>query len=333
MRHIDPKEHPIPVVHQTLLGGVAPRPIACVSSLDAEGRSNLSPFSYYNAFGANPPVVVVSPAYRGTDGVPKHTFLNIVETKEFTVSAVSYSMVEQISLASSDYGRGIDEFIKAGFTKRPSRIVAPPGVAESPFVMECRLLQHVDTGGLPGSGNLLIGEVVMFHVRESAYAEDRLDPRRLDLVARMGGNWYCRAHGDALFQLPKPKHNGIGFDALPAHLLDSVILTGNDLGKLAGAATLPDPATVFARWRADLARIGGSQPLPGDFDTELRSANPRGALLRILGDLKAGSLTRPSLIAKLQFCVRAFLESGDIDLAWECALMSGPLDADALLAG
>lgn len=332
MRHIDPKEHPVPIVHQTLLGGVAPRPIALVSTLDAEGRSNLSPFSYYNAFGANPPVIVVSPAYRGTDGVPKHTFLNIVETKEFTVSAVSFSMVEQISLASSDYGRGVDEFVKAGFTKLPSRIVAPPGVAESPFVMECRLLQHVDTGGLPGSGNLLIGEVVMFHVRESAYTGDRLDPHRLDLVARMGGNWYCRANGDALFQLPKPKHNGIGFDALPHHLLDSVILTGNDLGKLAGAAALPDPGAVLSRWKSDLARIGGSQPLPDDFETELRASNPRGALLRILGDCKTGNLTTSSLSARLQRCARAFLDAGDIELAWECALMSAPLESDALLA-
>jgi flavin reductase (DIM6/NTAB) family NADH-FMN oxidoreductase RutF len=332
VKHIDPKEHPVPIVHQTLLGGVAPRPIALVSSQDAEGRNNLSPFSYYNAFGANPPVIVVSPAFRGTDGVPKHTFLNIVESKEFTVSAVSFDMVEQISLASSDYERGVDEFVKAGFNTLPSTIVTPPGVAESPFVMECRLLHHIDTGGLPGSGNLLIGEVVMFHVRESAYTDDRLDPRRLDLVARMGGNWYCRANGEALFQLPKPKHNGIGFDALPAHLLESTVLTGNDLGKLAGAASLPDAAAVLARWKADLSRISTSQPIPDDLDTELNAMNPRGALLHILGHIKAGGVSPHVLATMLQRCAQCFLLSGDLALAWECALMSAAVESGDLQA-
>ena len=332
MKHIDPTEHPLPYVHQLLLGGVAPRPIAFVATHDAKGRCNLSPFSYYNAFGANPPVIVVSPAYRGTDGVPKHTFLNIVETKEFTVSAVSFDMVEQINLASSDYEQGVDEFVKAGFTKLPSSVVAPPGVAESPFVMECRLRQYVDTGGLPGSGNLLIGEVVMFHAHESAFTENRLDPRRLDLVARMGGNWYCRANGDALFQLPKPKHNGIGFDALPSHLLESVILTGKDLGMLAAAASLPDSATVLARWKTERARLGAAQSLPDLFDAELRASNPRGALLRVLGDIREKALTEPYLAARLQRCAQAFLRSGDVDQAWECALMSGAPELRALLS-
>jgi flavin reductase (DIM6/NTAB) family NADH-FMN oxidoreductase RutF len=322
MRHIDPKEHPVPFVHQLLLGGVAPRPIAFVSTLDGEGNANLSPFSFYNAFGANPPIVVVSPAYRGSDGTPKHTFLNILETKEFAVSAVTFDMVEQISLASSDYPRGSDEFIKAGFTKLPSSRIAPPGVAESPFVMECRLLQHIGTGDRPASGNLLLGEVVMIHARESAFTDDTLDPRRLDLVARMGGTWYCRANGDALFQLPKPRHNGIGFDALPAHLLESAVLSGNDLGKLAGVAQLPDVSAIRAKWKTDLARLGGGPALPDLFSVELRADNPRGALLQLFCTIKAGTQTAARISALLQRCAHAFLRAGDIDRAWECALMS-----------
>ncbi|MBL0174743.1 MAG: flavin reductase family protein [Ignavibacteria bacterium] len=333
MRHIDPKEHPVAHVHQILLGGVAPRPIALVSTLDGEGNSNVSPFSFYNAFGANPPIVVVSPAFRGSDGTPKHTFLNILETSEFAVSAVTFDMVEQISLASSDYPRGTDEFVKAGFTKLPSVRIAPPGVAESPFVLECRLMQHVGTGDRPASGNLLIGEVVMIHVRESAFTDDTLDPRRLDLVARMGGTWYCRANGEALFQLPKPRHNGIGFDALPAHLLESAVLSGNDLGTLAGVATLPDVSAIREKWKTDLQRLGGGPALPDLFSVELRADNPRGALLLLFADIKGGISPPRRIAGRLQRCAQAFLRAGDIDRAWECALMSDEREIASLREG
>jgi flavin reductase (DIM6/NTAB) family NADH-FMN oxidoreductase RutF len=322
MRHFNPSEHPVPFVHRLLLGGVAPRPIALVASMDAEQRLNLSPFSFFNAFGANPPIIVVSPAYRGKDGTPKHTFGNILTTREFTVSAVTWDMVEQISLASSDYPAGVDEFVKAGFTPLASTLVATPGVAESPFVMECRLLQHIDTGAQPGSGNLLVAEVLMFHVRESVLDGDRIDPRRMDLVARMGGDWYCRANGEALFELPKPSHNGIGMDALPEHLRNSVILTGNDLAGLAGVAALPDVEAIRKRWHQDLDRMYVDQHSADMFDVELRAGNPRGALLCLLKDWKAGRLDETHRHTRLLHCTRAFLAEGDIDLAWECALMS-----------
>lgn len=330
MKTIDPREHPVPFVHRTLLSGVAPRPIALVSTVDGEGRHNLSPFSFYNAFGANPPVIVVSPSYRGKDGTAKHTFENIRDTGEFTVSAVSYSMVEQISLASSDYDRGVDEFEKAGFTKLPMDVVAPPGVAESPFVMECRLLQHVDTGGNPGSGNLMIAEVLRFHVRDSAFEGERIDPRRLDLVARMGYNWYCRASGDALFELPKPAHNGIGVDALPAHVRESSILTGNDLGKLAGIASLPDAEAIVARWEhmyADLLPEGGGPDL---YETEMRAGSAQRAVTALLRAWKYHGLDDVRVSAQLQRCTQTALTADDLVLAWECALMADPARLAAL---
>lgn len=324
MKSFNPKEHPVPFVHRMLLSGVAPRPIALVSTVDSGGSLNLSPFSFFNAFGANPPVIVVSPAYRGKDGTPKHTFENIVSTKEFTVSAVSHAMVEQISLASSDYERGVDEFIKAGFTKLPSAVVAAPGVAESPFVMECRLIQHFDTGGKPGSGNLLIAEIVMFHVKDSAFDGDRIDPRRLDLVARMGYNWYCRANGDALFELPKPGYKGIGIDALPAHLRESCVLTGNNLAKLASVEKLPDGEEILLRWQKDLNEILPSGVGADDIDVELRTGTPYRALLALLVDWKSGSIKADAMSWQLQRCSQAALNENEITLAWECAFMSNP---------
>ncbi|MBE0644509.1 MAG: flavin reductase [Bacteroidetes bacterium] len=333
MRSFDPKEHPVPFVHRLLLSGVAPRPIALVSSLDAEGRYNLSPFSFFNAFGANPPVIVVSPAYRGKDGTPKHSFENIRDTGEFTVSAVSHAMVEQISLASSDYERGVDEFVKSGFTKLPSRIVAPPGVAESPFVIECRLLHHYDTGGLPGSGNLMIAEVVMFHVRESAFTGDRIDPRRLDLVARMGYNWYCRANGEALFELPKPGHSGIGFEALPQHIRESAVLTGNNLAKLAGTETLPDSHEILERWSEDMRGIDPAEVEADMFEVELRMGQAHRALLALMADWKRGALDNPGISRRLQHCTQVALEHNELTFAWECALMSHADAVAALSAG
>ncbi len=332
MKSIDPKEHPVAFVHRLLLSGVAPRPIALVSTLDREGYYNLSPFSFFNAFGANPPVIVVSPAYRGKDGTPKHSFENIRDTKEFTVSAVSYDMVDQISLASSDYERGADEFIQAGFTKLPSRIVAPPGVAESPFVMECRLLHYYDTGGKPGSGNLMIAEVVMFHLRESILEDERIDPRRLDLVARMGYNWYCRANGDALFELEKSTHVGIGFQALPAHVRESTVFTGSNLARFAGVKQLPDARGILLRWQVDLENLSPEEAESDMFEVELRMKQANRALRTVLTDMKTGALRNGDVALRLQRCAQVALEQNEVTFAWECALMSHP-DAVAALSG
>jgi flavin reductase (DIM6/NTAB) family NADH-FMN oxidoreductase RutF len=223
-----------------------------VATLDAEGHVNLSPFSFFNVFGVNPAVVCFSPAYSGRTGAPKHTMLNVLETKECTVSIVSHEMVHQISLASAPYERGVDEFVKSGLTKLKSAKVAPPGVAESPFVMEARLLHHVDFGKQPGSANMMICEIVMVHVAERVMTESGgIDPTLIDQVARLGGPYYTRAK-DGIFVLPQPAKVLVGIDSLPEELRSSPILTGKHLAQLATIEAVPenfvdDLSTVFTR--------------------------------------------------------------------------------------
>jgi len=323
MRHIDPSTIPHAESHRYLLAGVAPRPIAFVGTVDLHGRYNLSPFSFFNAFGANPPVVAFSPAYRGVDGTPKHTFQNILATGEFTISAVSYSMVGQASLASSDFPEGIDEWVKAGLTKLPSHRVAPPGVAESPMVMECRLLQHVDLGGKAGSGNLMIGEVVMFHLKESVFNGAYMDAERLDLVARMGGGLYCRASGPALFTLEKPTGVGMGFDRLPHEVRNSRWLTGNELSALAGVPALPDPFEVARYW----AEVSHRSPVsPDDDDRERRCADRDrleeiASLTMMTGDADSALEWRHRAAA-------AHLRVRDVTRAWMCAAPLNDTEAE-----
>lgn len=232
MRTFDPKEIPFHETHRLLLGGVAPRPIAFVGSVDKDGRPNLAPFSFFNAFGANPPIVCFSPAFSGKTGAPKDTFLNVVETGECTISVVTYDMVHQTSLASAPFPKGVDEFEKAGFTKYASQKVKAPGVAESPFIMEARLVKHVDFGALPGGANMMICEILLFHISDRVFDEkDAIDPHRMDQVARMGGAWYTRAaHG--LFSLAQPSTVTPGFDVLPVEVRESDYLSGHDLARL-----------------------------------------------------------------------------------------------------
>ncbi len=244
MRQIDPATIPVGEVHRYLLSCVAPRPIAFVTTRSADGIVNLSPFSFFNAFGANPPVVAFSPAFRGSDGSSKHTYENILETGEFTISTVSYSMVEQMSLSSADWPREVDEFDVTGLTPTPSTVVSPPGVAESPMFMECTLMHHLSLGDGPASGNLLVGEVKMFHIKDSLFVGKYPDVDRLDLVARMGGPQYCRASGDAVFSLAKPSGLGVGYQALPEAVKQSDVLTANDTGILASHSVLPSESEV-----------------------------------------------------------------------------------------
>ena len=233
-----------------LTGGVGPRPIALASTRSLDGVRNLAPFSFFNAFGANPPMVAFAPNRRGRDGTLKHTYLNAVATAEFVIAAVSYAMVQQMNIASAEYPEGVDEFGKAGFSALPALRVKPDLVAEAPFQMECRLHRVVELGAGPGSGLLLVGEVVAFHAREDCFEGASLCPGRLDLVGRNGGSWYTRAWGPALFELPKPEGRPIGLDALPEALRHSAILTGNDLGRLASRTEWPD--------------LGGAGPRPDD---------------------------------------------------------------------
>ena len=227
-------------IYNLMISGVSPRPIAFVATQDKNEVVNLAPFSYFNAFGSNPPIIGFSPANSGRTGKKKDTLLNITETKEFSVSMVDYEMVEQVSLSSCEYDSEIDEFIKSGFQKRKSTIIKPPCVENSPFMMECKLYNILELGGKPGSGNLILGEIVCFHVRKDIFNENNeIDPSKLDPISRLGYNYYSRSK-EGLFEIFKPHHNGIGFDQLPSKIKESTYLTGNELAKLAGVKEFPD---------------------------------------------------------------------------------------------
>jgi flavin reductase (DIM6/NTAB) family NADH-FMN oxidoreductase RutF len=242
MKTIDPTTIPAPEFYRYLTASVAPRPIAFASTIDRDGRVNLSPFSFFNVFGSNPGILVFSPVLRGRDGSAKDTLLNVQEVPEVVVNLVSYAMVEQASLASSEYARGVNEFVKAGFTEVPSERVRPPRVGESPVQLECRVRDVIETNAeAPGSANLVIAEVLLAHVAEELLDERGfIDPRKTDWVGRLGGDWYVRTSGAALFEVARPRH-GIGIDQLPQPVRESTILTGNDLGKLGNVETLPEP--------------------------------------------------------------------------------------------
>lgn len=239
---IDPKEIATPKLQGYLQGAIAPRPIAFASTIDRNGQVNLSPFSFFNMFSTKPPILVFSPSRRVRDNTTKHTLENVKEVPEVVVNIVNYAMVEQSSLASCEYPKGINEFVKAGFTELSSERVKPPRVAESPASFECKVNEVISLGSEGGAGNLIICEIVLAHFKSEILDEHgHIDPQRLDAVARMGGDFYCRAHGDNIFTVPKPNMKlGIGFDQLPEEIKKSKILSGNDLGRLANIEKLPE---------------------------------------------------------------------------------------------
>lgn len=237
MLSLNPSELPIPSLHQYLLGAVGPRPICFASTVDANGRPNLAPFSFFNVFSAKPPIAIFSPNLSGKTGKAKDTHLNIKEVPECVINIVNYDMVQQMSLASSPYEKGINEFEKAGFTAIPSELVKPMRVKESPVQLECKVFELKEIGNC----NLVFCEVVKIHISESVLDDKQMiDQQKIDLVARMGGNWYCRAHGDALFEIEKPITTiGIGVDSIPVSVKNSHVLTGNNLGQLGNMEVLP----------------------------------------------------------------------------------------------
>jgi len=235
--------------HPFLVGAVAPRPVAFASTIDAEGRVNLSPYSFFNAFSSNPPILVFSPANRVRDNTQKHTLQNVREVPEVVINICDFALVEQLSLASTEYAKGVNEFTKAGLTELASELVRPPRVAEAPAAFECVVEQVIELGHNNGAGNLIICRVVRAHFRQDILLPDAtgIDPFKLDAVARLGGDWYCRASGSSLFEVAKPnRHIGIGIDQLPEHLRSSTVLTGNELGRLANIehSALPTPAQI-----------------------------------------------------------------------------------------
>lgn len=247
---IDPKELPVPQLHGHLLSAVAPRPIAFASTVDKDGNVNLSPFSFFNVFSANPPVMIFSPARRGRDNTTKHTLENVKEHAEVVVNIVSYDMVQQMSLSSTEYEKGVNEFVKAGFTEVKSERVKPPRVKEAPVSFECKVIEVKSLGEEGGAGQLVICEVLLMHIADRVLDENgKIDVRKIDLVARMGGNWYARANGDAIFEVTKPLTTmGIGVDQIPDRIRTSTVLTGNHLGQLGNVEALPteDQVNEFA---------------------------------------------------------------------------------------
>ncbi|MGI4885995.1 MAG: flavin reductase family protein [Janthinobacterium lividum] len=289
-----------PAQWMPLLGGaVAPRPIAFVSTVDADGRVNLSPYSFFNIFSYTPPILVFSPVNRGRDGSEKHTLLNVRAVPEAVVNICDYAMVQQLSLASAEYPAGVNEFVKAGFTALASERVHPPRVAEAPAAFECVVEQIVPLSEGPGAGHLVVCRAVRAHFRQDVLLPGAagIDPFKLDAVARLGGDWYSRASGASLFEVVRPNRRlGIGIDALPAHLRNSKLLTGNDLGQLANVEreALPTPAQVDA------------------FKTE-----PMVAYL--LNKYAAGG---PELQRQLTVLAQQFLAEGRVAEAWQVLLMA-----------
>ena len=243
---IIPGEIKTGLLHSYLLGAIAPRPICFASTVDKDGNANLSPFSFFNVFGSNPTTLIFSPARRVRDNTIKHTLQNIYETNEVVINVVNYAMVQQTSLSSCEYEKGVDEFVKAGFTKLASEKVKPYRVAESPVQLECKVRQVIETGTEGGAGNLVICEVLVMHINDEILDEQqRIDPHKIDLVARMGFDYYCRASGAAVFEVAKPNTQlGIGIDQLPPSIRSSKILNGNNLGMLANVSGIPhiDPS-------------------------------------------------------------------------------------------
>lgn len=287
---IQPNGIPTPEFHAHLLNAVAPRPIALASTVDREGRSNLSPFSFFNVFGVKPPVLIFSPARKVRDNTDKHTLENMRETLEVVINVVNYDMVQQTSLASCEYPKGVDEFVKAGFHQLKSELVRPFRVSESPVQFECRVLEIIETGKEGGAGNLVICEILLMHISKSVLnGEGKIDPDLIDLVGRCGGDYYCRASGPALFTVPKPNRKlGIGLDQIPAHIRESEVLTGNDLGQLGNIDELPSDDEIGAFMNMEAIR-----------------------------NLKASILESPSTFyLALHLAAKELIRAGEIKEAW-----------------
>ena len=294
MKIIDPKQLSTAQFHSYLLGAVAPRPIAFASTIDLNGKINLSPFSFFNVFGTNPPVLIFSPSRRVRDNTTKHSLENVKEVPEVVINIVNHDMVEQMSLASTEYEKGVNEFIKSGLTEEASVLVKPPRVKEAPVAFECKVMDIIPVGDGGGSANLVICEVILMHIREEILDEnEQIDPHKLDSVARMGGNWYCRASGTSLFEIPKPIRNkGIGVDNIPESIKNSIVLTGNNLGRLGNIEALPS--------HEEIEKYALSEKIQ---EMKLRFRNDH-----------------ESFVFHLHDYAKQVLETGDIETAWKILL-------------
>ncbi|WP_108870256.1 flavin reductase family protein [Aquimarina aquimarini] len=249
IKSITVDESSVKEIHQYLLGIIAPRPIAWVSTISKNGTPNLSPFSFFNVFSANPPILIFSSARRVRNNTTKHTLHNIIEHPEAVINIPNYDLVEQLSLSSTEYPKGVNEFIKSGVTSVASDIVAPPRIKECPASFECKVNHTIPLGKEGGAGHLIIAKVVKIHIKLDVLDQNgKIDPLRFDSIARMGENWYSRIIKDSIFEIPKPIRNiGIGIDQLPSMIQNSTILTGNNLGRLGNVEKLPNTNAIQKR--------------------------------------------------------------------------------------
>lgn len=246
MISINPEEVGNPKIHHYLLGAIGPRPICLASTIDNNGVPNLAPFSFFNVFSSNPPVAIFSPARSGRTGKQKDTYNNVKENSEVVINVVTHSIVEKVSLSSSPYSPEIDEFVKSGFTPIKSELIKPFRVKESPVQLECKVFNVIELGETGGAGNLILCNILRIHIDENILDENSMiDQRKIDLVSRMGGNWYCRADENSMFEITKPITTcGVGYDLIPKDILSSNVLDSNELAKLAGIEEIPDETQV-----------------------------------------------------------------------------------------
>jgi len=314
MFHYEPKDLSVPEVHRLLLGGVAPRPIALVSTISKDGINNLSPYSFFNAFGANPPVVAFSPSRRGRDATLKDTYNNLIETKECVIQAVTHPMVEQISLASVEYSPDVDEFIKSGLTPVDSDLVKPKRVKESPFQMECKLLEMRSFGDGGAAANLAVCEVIKFHVAEDLFSKGIIDPLKIDLVARMSGDFYSRA-GSGVFVVEKPiGKKCIGYDQIPKHIRDSEIYSANDLGKFGNSESIPGDNHV-----KEFIKNLRDEKIE-DYESSEEAFLRYQRLNEYKRMLKAALEMKDDQKRYIELSVKCALNNNDMDFAWKAAL-------------
>lgn len=265
---------------------IAPRPICFASTIDADGNINLSPFSFFNMFSTNPPICIFSPARRVRDNTTKHTLENVLEVKECVINIVDYAMVQQMSLASTEYAKDVNEFEKAGFSMLESHSVKPPRVAEAPVQLECIVNQVIPLGENHGAGNLVLAEIKLIHIKEEILdSEGKIDQEKIDLVARLGGDWYCRVTPESLFKVAKPLTTlGIGVDALPISVRNSKVLTGNDLGMLGNVENLPNAEEIDAmQWNSNVKDI--LDATIGDATNRERELHELAHQLLVLGNV------------------------------------------------
>jgi flavin reductase (DIM6/NTAB) family NADH-FMN oxidoreductase RutF len=322
MKEYLPQELSVPEVQRLLQGGIGPRPIALVSTISKDGVNNLSPFSFYNVFGANPPVIGFSPSRRGRDGSLKDSYLNLMDNGECVVQAVTYSMVEQVSLASTEYPYGVDEFTKSGLTPIDSDLVKPKRVKESPFQMECKMLEMRSFGEGGASANIAICEVIKFHAADDIFVNGIIHPNKIDLVARMSGDFYCRAYGESIFQIEKPNiKKGIGYDRIPDFIKESNVYSANNLAKLGNTESIPSEEAVTYLINEVKAITAIDFELSLSAFYRYKSDKNFTYMFRfLLLDSELNKRTRKFL---LEQTAKIALESNQTEIAWKIALAAG----------